>query len=350
MPAARRWAGGAVTLALALLVPAGARGQAPSDAQRAVAAQALYDQATSEMDVGSYAAACPRLEEVTRLIPEGIGAKLTLARCYEGAGKLASAWAQYSLVAAMADKPGQQERAKTAKARAELLRPKLAHVTIDVPEELRAIAGLAIACDGVPVGAPQWGMPLPMDVGEHLIVASAPGRTTWNRRFSIKSEGESVSVVVGPIPIEQPAPPPPEPPATRAARPPERPAPAEPPERPFQRPLGIAGMAVGGAGLVAGGVLGLLAISSFNDSNNGHCTRDHRCDKEGLALRSEAVVFGNASTAVFIAGGAVLAGGVILFATAPRASASGARVRSQIGGVATSIALLPGGVRVTGSW
>jgi hypothetical protein len=328
--------------------------------QRAVSAQALYEQATSEMDAGSYASACPKLEEVTRLIPDGIGAKLTLARCYEKVGKLASAWAQYALVAAMAARPGQEERARTAKAKAESLKPRLAHVTVDVPEDVRAVPGLTITCDSAPVGAPQWGLPLPMDVGEHTLIVSAPGRTPWTAPFSIKEDGASISILVKSPLLDRPSAPPPErpqgaaPPPTRprGAPPlPERPqGAAPPPTRQFQRPLGVAAMALGGAGLVAGGVLGGLAISRWNESNDGHCGLDDRCDDVGLDLRSDAVVFGDASTAAFIAGGVVLAAGVTLFATAPSRSAARARMSLPEGGIVTGLELLPGGIRMKGAW
>jgi len=109
-------------------------------------------------------------------------------------------------------------------------------------------------------------------------------------------------------------------------------------------------MALGGAGLVAGGVLGGLAISRWNESNDGHCRLDDRCDDVGLDLRSDAVVFGNASTAAFIAGGVVFAAGVTLFATAPSRSAARARTSLPEGRIVTGLELLPGGIRVTGAW
>jgi thioredoxin-like negative regulator of GroEL len=82
------------------------------------AAQALYDKAVEQMAAKSFAEACPKLEEVTRLMPEGLGAKLTLAECYEGQGKLASAWLQYALVEAAAGRADQGERQRLAGERA----------------------------------------------------------------------------------------------------------------------------------------------------------------------------------------------------------------------------------------
>jgi hypothetical protein len=344
----------ALILGLAVLSPESANGQPASDAQRALNAQALYEQATSEMDAGSYATACPKLEEVTRLVPEGLGAKLTLARCYEAAQKLASAWAQYALVHAMASKSGQTERAQAAHAKATELKPRLALLTIQVPPEVRAIPGLTITRDEVPVGAPQWGTPLPVDKGDHTIVAAAPGRAPWSETASITADGASASIVVhAPTELAKP-----EPVATeqggtggagdaggagiagmgRDARDKLVVGPGD--ERTFQRPLGIAAMALGGAGVVAGAVLGGLAIVRNNDSNrDNHCNGNNVCDTLGLELRHQAVVLGNASTITIIAGSVVLAGGVALFATAP----SGARLQ-------TAIELLPGRIQVTGQW
>jgi hypothetical protein len=89
----------------------------PAVAQDDAAAERLYEVATAAMDKGDYATACPKLEEVVRLVPDGIGAKLTLAECYEGAGRLASAWAVYGTARAVAAKAGQPDREKKAAAK-----------------------------------------------------------------------------------------------------------------------------------------------------------------------------------------------------------------------------------------
>jgi hypothetical protein len=340
MSAALRCAGGAALVALGLLSPADARGQA-EDAQRAVQAQALYEQATAEMDAGSYESACPKLLEVTKLVPDGIGAKLTLARCFEGRGKLASAWGQYSLVASAASKAGQAARAEEALNKAAALRPRLAQLTINVPAELRALPGLSVTYDGLQTSAPQWGAPFPVDVGEHTLSARALGRKDWFLRFPVKEDGAQVAIEVQ-LPPADPAP--------KAAPSKGQAGAGGESERRFQRPLGIAAMALGGAGLVVGGALGGLAISKFNESNDGPCNSDNRCNDAGLELRSDAVAFGDASTAVFIASAVMAAAGVTLFATAPSPSAARARISPREGGVSAAIELLPGGARVSGSW
>ncbi|KYF91467.1 hypothetical protein BE17_44700 [Sorangium cellulosum] len=327
----------ALILSLALLSPAAVRAQSV-DPQKALAAQALYEQASVEMDEKKYASACRKLEEVARLVPEGLGAKLTLGECYEALGKLASAWSQYALVEAMAPKVGQLERAERAAARAAALKPKLATLTIEVPEAVASTKGLAITRDGVPIGDAQWGAPLPVDAGGHEIVATAPARKPWTKQVEVVIDGAQVAVAVPPLELEA---------AAGAAAP----APDAGSERPWQRPAAFVAMGLGAAGLAAGAVLGGLAMAKNGDSNDAnHCDAQDRCDPTGISLRRDAVGLGNGSTAAFIVGGVLAAGGVVLLVTAPSTGASSERAGSRPALRATSVALLPGGVALRGVW
>jgi hypothetical protein len=296
----RRRALGALALSLSLLTPARGSAQAV-DPQRMSAAQTLYDQATAELDAKNYASACPKLQEVERLIPEGLGAKMTLAQCYEGWGKLASAWSEYTLVAELARRAGQAERAEQAAKKAAEIRPRLALMTIQVPAEARALPGLEIKRDGEALGEAQWGLEVPVDAGAHTIEATAPGRAPWNKTIEVAPKPGTITVAV---PVLAPSP------SSTAST------------------VGggwgaprIAGVIVGGvgiAGIVVGSIFGAQAIAKQNASNaDGHCDADDFCDTSGKVLRSEGRTAGNISTAGFIAGGALLAGGVILVLTAP---------------------------------
>ena len=91
----------------------GAHAQSEGGAQTS-AATTLLEQALQAMHNQDFASACPKIEEVARLRPDDLGAKLKLAECYEGAGRLASAWALYALVGPLADKANQPDRHKTA--------------------------------------------------------------------------------------------------------------------------------------------------------------------------------------------------------------------------------------------
>src|SRR6185436_19060304 len=86
-------------------------------------------------------------------------------------------------------------------------------------------------------------------------------------------------------------------------------------------PRRVAGIAVGAAGLggvVAGAALGIAALVEKNQSDGaGRCDATSHCTNAGADLRWASLRAGNWSTAMFIGGGVALAGGVVLFATAP---------------------------------
>jgi hypothetical protein len=337
---------GALAMALGAIAPASARGQTV-DQQRGLAAQALYAQATAEMDAGNYATACPKLEEVTKIVPEGLGAKMTLGQCYEARRLLASAWSQYALVESLAAKAGQEERSRTAGEKAAELKPKLATLAVEVPSEVRSIPGLAITRDGVPLGDAQWGLPLPIDAGAHEITVTAPGRKAWSKRAEVSADGVPVVVQVeAPAVIPSAA-------ATSSVAPKRGPMSVVdgPRERPWQRPIAIGAMGLGVMGVGVGAVLGGLALSKNGASNrDNHCDAQNTCDPTGIELRKEAVGLANATTGVIVAGAAVLAGGIVLFATAPASGVKQERAGAENGRWSAKVVLLPSGARVSGAW
>lgn len=281
----------------------------PLDPQRALAAQALYDQATAEMDANNYASACPRLEEVTRLVPEGVGARLTLARCYEAIDKLASAWSQYALAQSLAAKVGQQQRAQDAAQKATELKPKLATLKLEVADTTRKIPDLVVTRDGVPVGAPQWGMALPVDVGPHEVVATAPGYVTQKKSFEVVANGAEVTVNVPVLKLDSKALP--------IARANTSPA-VQVADRSWQKPIGWTAVTVGAVGIGTGLILGGIALSkNAKSKENNHCDTMNRCDEIGLLLREEAMGLGNGSTISLIVGMTFLASGGVFLLTAP---------------------------------
>lgn len=315
-------------------MPAAAWAQ-DADRERGIAAQALFEQAAREMDAGDYASACGKLEEVTKLAPDGLGAKLKLARCYEGQGRLASAWAQYAVVKSMAARMGQMERAQTAGERAAALGPKLATMNIEVPAALRVIPGISVTRDGLPLGEAQWGTALPVDAGGHEIVVTAPGYKPWKNQAEVVADGAAVTVAVPEKALV------PEP-KSRVVTGAIVNAPPAAPGGTWQRPVGLSAMGAGGVALVAGAVLGGVAIERKNRSNDdGHCDALNRCDDAGLALRAQAVDFARGSTWTIVAGAAFAAGGTILWLTAPKQAKPPGRV---------GVWLSPGGAGVRGAW
>lgn len=312
-----------LVLALCAAVSLPARAQTV-DPDTAATAQALFDQATADMDRKQYASACPRLEEVTRLIPAGLGAKLALGECYEAQGKLASAWSQYALVQDQATAAGQAERSQEAGAKAAALRPRLATLTIEIPDAVRGIPGVMVTRNGVRVGAGQFGTAIPVDAGAHDIVVSAPDHTPWRKRVEVVADGANVTVETGgPVPGLAPKPEP-------------------PPSRPWQRPVALGVLGLGAAAAGVGVALGVVALEKNGQSNSdNHCNLKDFCDTTGAALRNDARAFGNGSTVALAAGGAVLAAGVLLFALAPEARERKVAVRVEAG---------PLGLGLRGAW
>ncbi len=290
--------------ATAALAPSAAR--ADPSATEATAASSLFDEASTEMDDHQYASACPKLEKVTRLVPRGIGARLTLGECYEGWGKLASAWSQYTLVESLAAKAGDTERSQQAAAKAGAIRPRLTMLLLEVPAEVRRIPGVSITRNGLILGESQWGTAVPVDRGPQRILVQAPGYHSWQTHVLADAEGQRQSVTAG-APEPESAPPV-EPDAGASVESP----------RPWQKPTGIAALSLGAAGVAVGAVLGGLTFARTADSKRGgHCDARSACDPAGAALRNEARAFGDGSTAAFLAGGALLAGGLALVLTAP---------------------------------
>jgi hypothetical protein len=295
-----------------------ARAEAPQKA----AAEALFQSGRALVEQGDHAAACERFEGSLELEP-ALGTRLHLADCYERIGKVASAWATFEEAASIASVSGQPERETIARTRAEALAARLSKIEVRVPQDAR-VAGLEIRVAGVVIPEAAWGTEWPLDPGKHAIVASAPGYEGWRTDVSVL--GGAKRVVVG-IPRLEP---------TIAARPPNPPAPAArrvailPPAAPSgdagdesesgdtQQTLGIVTLAVGVAGLAAGGVLGVQAIRT-NDESLDACRPDDasRCTPEGVELREQAQDYALGSTIALGAGGAVALTGFLLILTSP---------------------------------
>jgi hypothetical protein len=289
-----------------------AAGQPKGNAARA---QTLFNEASADLDQGKVAPACKKLEEVVTLLPEAVGARETLGECYSKLGKPGSAWTHYSAAASLAAKQGEAERAKSAERQAAAMRARAPAVIVDVPEDVAAIPSLAVSIDDKPVAPAQWGSALPIDAGEHQIVASAPGLSPFRKRWTAAA-GPPVTVTVDGLDALDAGPSGTADGGSGAGSGPG--AAGEGAPRSWQLPVGIAAAGVGLAAIGVGSALGILAIDRKNASNTaGHCDATG-CDDTGFALRTEALALGNGATAAFVVGGLLLAGGVVLAVLAPR--------------------------------
>jgi hypothetical protein len=326
----RRHAAFAVPVLLAALaVPLAARADATPQDQ--AVAQSLYDEGRTLMNAKDFARACPKLEESQRLDPSP-ATEFHLADCYEQVGRTASAWAAFLEVASNSKLAGRAEREKVARERAAALAPKLTKLAINVPAGAQ-VAGLVVLRNGTVVREGQWGTAVPVDQGPQSIEVSAPGKLSWQTQAQATGEGKTTSVDVPPLvdapaAVAQPASASPAPVAS-SGPPAAAAAPASPSRGNPQRIAGIAVAGLGVVGVALGAVFGASALSKNSDANTGHCA-GNRCDSTGVSLRSDAVHAGNLSTIAFVAGGVALAGGAVLWFTAP--SSHGIQAAPAMGG------------------
>lgn len=285
-----------VACAAALVAaPAGAR--EPSDP---AAAEALFADGKQLMQRGDYEQACPKLEESYRLDP-ATGALLALALCHEGQARLATAWAELMEVAALAHAERNPEREHAARQRAEILRARLAFLSLRINPALAQSPGLSIEHDGVQLRPAAWGTEIPVDPGRHVLRASAPGRKPWQAEVIIARPAQREVVEVPALALVAPRRLPPTASPTSATS-------------PKMSPLRVAGVALIGAGttglLFAGGAL--WRALSQDAMADGNCTPPP-CNSTGARQRATAIEAGDIATAASLTGGVLLGTGIALF-------------------------------------
>jgi hypothetical protein len=313
-----------------------------SEADKA-AAQALFDEARRLAEQGQYADACPKFARSQELDPGG-GTLLNLAACHEKSGKIATAWAEYNEGLSWAIRDGRADRQKFARDHIDALGPRLPRVIVSVVEA--QIAGLEVRIDDVPLAPAAWGLPTPMDPGEHSVVALAAGRVESRRTFVVR-ENDDLKVDIPPLarlPQEIPRQ---GPETTLAAR--TAAARATGDGSGSRRTVGFV---VGGAGVAALGVgsfFGLRAFAQWSDSNKG-CPGGV-CTSQGAAAASDAKTSATVSDIAFAAGLLAVGAGLYLILTSHGSVPQAASSRANATKVpALRMAAGTSGIVVDGAW
>jgi hypothetical protein len=300
------------------------------------AAEALFDEGKKLMTAGKQMQACPKFEESQRLDP-GSGTLINLALCYEQTGRTASAWSTYHDAASAAHASGNTERERGALARAQALLPKLSKLTIVVPDDAR-IPGLVVTRDGVEVGTAQWGVPIPSDEGTHEISAKASGYDDWHAKVAVSGAGTSASVTVPKLVVTPSVAPKAAPAAASTAATDENANAAQTATESksgglgTQRTLALVSGGVGVAGLVVGSVFGFKAMSNKNEADKT-CNGSACTSPDGVQAGNDAHSAGTISTIGMVVGAAGVAGGLVLWFTAPSGS------KAQVGISPTGVTL-----------
>jgi hypothetical protein len=318
-----------VPLVLACVVSAARSSAAAPNDSAGAQAEALFVAAKKLMAAGDYANACPKLAESERLDP-GSGTLAALAACDEHEGRTATAWSEFKDLIAAAQAASRPDREEFARRHVAQLEPLLSHMTITVSPAARDIASLVVQRDGIPVGAPSWGLAFPIDPGDHVVEATAPGHKTWSVHVAVGTRGDTQAVNIPPLEaiVVAAAPPPPEPTA---------PVVAAAPGGSSQKNIAFV---VGGGGILllgAGSYFGIQAISTTQQVKTScpavQCSSASTVALDGTA-KSDAVV----ADILMGAGLAALVTGAILYFTDhPHPSPTGFRMAPLVGS-ATGVA------------
>ncbi len=196
------------------------------------------------------------------------------------------------------------------------------------------LSAVKVTMDGEVVAEQLDGSALALDPGSHSFTFESAGQPQTTQTFILR-EGDKwriESVVMGSAATAAAAT------ATATPTPTPSSTQASSPGGPLKT-VGIVTGAVGVAGLAFGTVFGVLALSTKgSDCSNGLCNP---------GSSSTAYTRGNMSTAGFIAGGVLLAGGVTMFLLAPKGGSEKPAASVAVGPMAGPSV---GGLQLAGRW
>ncbi len=296
----------ALSLALSLAAPA-------AHAQDKALAESLFNAGKTAMDAGDYKSACRSFGASQKQDPS-VGTLLNLGRCNELQGRLATAWGHYKEAARFAQLKGDPDRADAARKLASELEPKLSKLTVSAAG---SVPGLTVSrtrkegaeTERVEMSGGAIGVPLDVDAGQYVVEATAPGFKPWSTEVTVGKDGDRKTVE---IPALEPAPagstPPPaggdtsQPPATEGGS--------------DGSTFVVAGLVVGGIGLVGlglGAIMGITASGTASDAEDDPTLcPEKQCTPAGSAEIESAKSSATVSTIGFVVGGVALAGGAAL--------------------------------------
>jgi hypothetical protein len=272
---------------------ASATSQAQTEAGGPPSAAELFRQGRAAMVARDYATACPKLEASVRLEAH-VGNLISLAECEEATARLAAARGHWQQAADLARGLGDQ-RESFAREKLAILDPRVPRLTIrrapGSPETM------TVARDDVALGPGSFDIPLPVEVGTHVVVTRAEGFEPTRIEVTF---AERDAKIIDVEPGRALSPPVPEPhevvlPVTPTG-----------PRARIQRPVAI-GFA--GAGVIAAGVGTGFGIAALH--GNSLPPTD--------TARNTARTDGDVSTGMFIAAGALVGTAAVLWFTAPKA-------------------------------
>lgn len=336
--ATKRIVAGALVVAAVLVAPGLAFADGPTAAQDAQA-EDLFQRAKAEMLKKNYKDACPMFAESYGLAGGG-GTLQNLAICYEDEGKLAFAYNRFNELRTMSQKDGRAERVKLAEEHIEKLKPRLSRVRVALAD---APPGTKVSVDGDEFGEASWRSGIVVNRGAHKVRVVAPGKKPREVAATVADEGKLVTVDVPALEDDAVATP---------VNPKVVPPVAPPPEEPSSgmRTPGFVMIGAGAAVAIAGGVFGILTITTESDAKsacagtgpsfdtNGRCYSDSAEFASANDLHARARTFGTVSTILLPVGVVAAALGTYFVLSSPsdQKRAVSARLAPSLGGLVLS--------------
>ena len=269
-------------------------------------------------------------------------ALFSLAQAEEQLGEMASAQASYEEARSSAEVAGEVEVVGAAAAAEAALEPRVPHLRVVVMGAADATATL----DGRPFAT---SLVVAVDPGVHELKVRAADGVSASVEVDLK-ERQQLELPVrldAREPAPRAAPSPGQGPSSVALTPTRSPTPEQAEGMPrVGFPWATVGLASSGVGILALGLatyFGVEARARNDDSYGAGCV-GRSCPSAGYALRMDALTDGRASTALFVAGGALVAAGVVTWVVAPRSSSRAAASS------ALSVGLYGPTVALRGAW
>jgi hypothetical protein len=281
----------------------------PALADNKSEAEALFKKAKKLHGDKKYAEACPMFEKSDKLDP-GIGAKLNVAKCYEDWGMLARAYTWYVDAEKMAKDAG-DKRADKIHELVEAIDSEVPRLTLKLPDGASGDKA-EVKLDGKSI---ELGKEHRVDPGPHeitwLVEGDKKSKTIPMERGGERELTLDMKAVAGG--------------GGNGGGGTSKPDKGQPkPDEPASPGRGrrIAGIAVGSAGIVGIGVASVLTLSArskYKDALEAHCMNDKTmCSDEGLSKTGDARSQANVATVITIVSLAAVAGGIVLYVTAPK--------------------------------
>lgn len=286
----------AAFLLASALFSAGALAGEKEDKERA---RTLFIKGAEAVEGGRAADGLPLLMEAESLFhaPTHL---LYIARAQAGTKQLLAARETYKKLIAenlpsKASRPFIEAQA-TAKSELAALEPRVPRVVVEVEP---SPAGLEVTLDSaaLPKGL---GEPIEVDPGDHTVVAKAPGYIDAKVTVAAPEGRETLVHVV----------------LSAVTKPGTKAPPTTAPDDVGPSGMRIASitlMAVGGAGLAAGGAMGIVSLLKSADADDQFDTCGLPCKAEIESKDQEAATLGTASIVGLSAGAAILTTGIVLF-------------------------------------